>query len=65
MALFGTDRRNKMLVNRPDTYYKHVYFKKIFDGIEIVADIERISKKRAADLPIKAGLSSYLGGKLT
>jgi hypothetical protein len=66
MALFGTDRRNETLVNHPDVYYKHVYFpKQLYDGIMIVAEIEHTSKKQAAELLMKAGPSSYMGGKLT
>jgi hypothetical protein len=66
MALFGIDRRNKMLVNRPDIYYKHVYFtKRLYDGIELVAKIENVNGKKAAELLMKAGLSSYMGAKLT
>lgn len=65
MALFGTERRNETLVNRPDIYYKHVYFpKKLYDGIELVSAIENVNRKQAAELLLKAGLSRYMGEKL-
>jgi cell division protein FtsX len=35
--------------------------KKLCDGIEIVAAIERTSKKQAAELLMKVGLSRYMG----
>jgi hypothetical protein len=36
----------------------------MFDGIEWVARIERVSKKKAARLLIERGFSSWLGEKL-
>jgi len=35
------------------------------DGVELVSAIERISKKDSAEMLMKAGLSSYMGGKIT
>jgi hypothetical protein len=50
----------------PNEYYKHFYFNKtLCDGIELVAAIERTTKKQTAELLMKAGLSSYMGAKLT
>ena len=66
MRLFGTNKPNITRLNRKDDYYKNYYFnKKLSDGIELVALIEHISKKQAAELLMKAGLSSYMGGKIT
>ena len=46
--------------------YKDYYFnKKLCAGIELIVEIERTSKKKAAELLMKAGLSSYMGGNLT
>ncbi len=43
-----------------------MYFtKKLYDGIELVAKIENVNRKKAAELLMKAGLSSYMGAKLT
>jgi hypothetical protein len=66
MGLFGTNKTVNAHELYPNEYYKHFYFKKsLCDGIKIVADIERTSKKQAAELLMKAGLSSYMGAKLT
>jgi hypothetical protein len=65
MGLFGVNKLNVTRLNHKDEYYKNYYFdKKICDSIEIVAAIERTSKKRAADLLMRAGLSKYMGAKL-
>jgi hypothetical protein len=66
MGLFGANKPNVTRVNHKDEYYKNYYFnQKLCNGIKIVADIERTSKKQAAELLMKAGLSSYMGAKLT
>ena len=66
MSLFGTNKSNVTFLNHKDEYYKAYWFnKKLCDGIEIVAAIERTSKKQAADILMRAGLSSYMGAKLT
>jgi hypothetical protein len=66
MGLFGANKPNVTRLNHKDEYYKDYYFnKKLSDGIKLVADIEQCSKKRAAELLMKAGLSSYMGGKIT
>jgi len=65
MRLVGTNKPNITRLNRRDEYYKNYYFdKKLCDGITLAADIEQTSKKRAADLLMRAGLSSYMGDKL-
>jgi hypothetical protein len=62
MGLFGTNKPNVTRVNHKDEYYKNYYFnKKLCTGVELVAKIERTSKKQAAELLMKAGLSSYMG----
>jgi hypothetical protein len=66
MGLFGANKPNVTRLNHKDEYYKDYYFNKKFcDGIELVAKIEQVTKKQAAELLMKAGLSSYMGGKLT
>ena len=65
-GLFGTNKRRNPHKLYPNEYYKNYFFSKpLCDGIELVALIERINKKQAADLLMKAGLSSYMGEKLT
>jgi transposase len=66
MRLFVTKKRNVTRLNRKDDYYRDYYFKKkLSDGIELVAAIERTSKKRAAEMIMSAGFSSYMGEKIT
>jgi len=66
MGLFVTKKRNITFENHPDEYYKNFWLtKKLSDGIELVAQIELVSKKRAAELLVTAGLSSYMGAKVT
>jgi hypothetical protein len=66
MGLFGANKPNVTRLNHKDNYYKNYYFaKNLCDGIEIVAVIERVNKKQAADLLMKTGISSYMGDKLS
>ena len=65
MALFGTKKQLSTYKRHPDAYYKHIWFDKpMFDGIELVAKMERVSKKKAARLLIERGFSSYIGEKI-
>jgi len=62
MALFVTKKRTTTFITRKDEYYKNFWLNKtLCDGIKLVADIESRSKKAAAELLMKAGLSSYMG----
>jgi hypothetical protein len=66
MGLFVTKKPNVTSLNHKDEYYRNYYFpKNLCTGIDLVAKIERTNKKQAAELLMKAGLSSYMGGKLT
>jgi hypothetical protein len=66
MSLFGTQKTQNAHKLYADRYYKNYHLgKPLCDGIELVAKIERKSKKDAAELLMKAGLSSYTGAKLT
>ena len=65
MALFGTKEGVNPHTRYPDAYYKPIWFdKRMFDGIEWVARIERVSKKKAARLLIEEGFRKYIGNKL-
>ena len=64
--LFSTSKPNVTRLNRKDDYYRDYYFnKQLSDGIDLVAAIELTSKKRAAELIMTAGFSSYMGQKIT
>jgi hypothetical protein len=65
MSLFGTKKSVNPRIRYPDAYYKQIFFdKRMFDGIELVAKIERTTKKKAARVLIERGFSSYMGEKL-
>ena len=54
-----------MYLNHQDEYFRNYYFhKKLCIGIDLVAEMERTTKKAAADLLMRAGLSRYMGKKL-
>jgi len=58
MSLFSTKKLQSAHQLYPEKCYKQIYFpKQLYDGIELVAKIERKSKKGAADLLMRAGLS--------
>ena len=66
MGLFGTKKPNITFINRKNEYYRNYYFpKQLCDGIDMVSAVELISKKAAAEMLMKAGLSSYMGEKVT
>jgi len=66
MALFVTKKPNVTRLNHKEEYYRDYYFpQNLCTGIELVAKIEQTSKKQAAELLMKAGLSSYMGRKIT
>ena len=65
MALFAPKKGVNPRILYPNAYYKQIFFdKQMFDGIELVGKIERVSKKQAARLLIERGFSSYMGEKL-
>jgi len=65
IGLFVTKKPNITHLNHKEEYYNAFYFNhKLCDGVKLVADIEGSSKKAAAELLMKAGVSSYLGDKL-
>jgi hypothetical protein len=66
MVLFITKKPNITFLNHKDEYYRDYYFnEKLSNGIELVAQIERVTKKQAAELLMKAGLSSYMGSMIS
>jgi len=66
MGLFVTKKSNVTRLNHKDEYYKNYYFpKNLCDGIELIAATERITKKQAAELLMTAGISSYMGDKIS
>jgi hypothetical protein len=51
MGLFAHPKGVNPRILYGDTYYKQIFFtKQMFDGIELVSKIEKISKKQAAHL---------------
>ena len=66
LGLFGTKKPNITFINRKNEYYRNYYFpKQLCDGIDIVSAVELTSKKAAAEMLMKAGLSSYMGAKIS
>jgi hypothetical protein len=46
MALFGTKEGVNPHTRYPDAYYKPIWFdKRMYDGIELVAKLDKVSKK--------------------
>ena len=65
MSLFGTKSKPSAHKRFPDEYYKSVYLsKKMFDGVELVARVENLSKKKAVEFLLETGFSRYMGDKL-
>jgi hypothetical protein len=65
MALFGTKKGVNPHTRYPDAYYGRVFFDKpMFDGIKLVAKIERTTKKKTAHLLIERGFINYISEKL-
>lgn len=65
MALFAPKKRPSAHQRLPDAYYKPIWFdKKMFDGIQLVAKIEKLSKKKATRFLLEKGFRNYIGEKL-
>jgi len=65
MALLVPKKQVSAHTRYPDAYYKSIYFdKQMFDGIELVAKVERVTKKKAARLLMEEGIRSYAGKNL-
>ena len=65
--LFGSKKRGtNTFMTRKNVYYSSYYFpKQICDGVDMVAAAELTSKKAAAEMLMRAGLSSYIGKKIS
>ena len=65
--LFGSKKRGTTtFITRKNDYYRSYYFpKQICDGVDMVAAVELTSKKAAAEMLMKQGLSKYMGAKLS
>jgi len=59
--LFGTKSRLSPHQRFPNAYFKSVYVSEdVYNGIELVASIEKISVKKAADILLLSGISRYM-----
>jgi hypothetical protein len=64
--LSSNKKPNVTFKNRKEEYYRNYFFsKKLCDGVELIALIERLSKKDAANMLLERGLSAYMGDNLT
>lgn len=65
ISLFDTKKQLATYKRLPYAYHKHVYVpKNLYDGIDLVARIENISKKKATEKLLEAGFSRYMGEKI-
>jgi hypothetical protein len=65
MGIFTTKTPNITRINHKDLYFKNYYFpENLCKGIDIIAQIERTSKIRAASLLMEMGISSYMHQKI-
>ena len=61
MRIFG--KKSKLSPHRrfPHSYYKSVYISKdVYNGIELVAGIEKTSVKKMADMLLEVGIRYYV-----
>jgi len=66
MSLIGVSKSNVTFLNHKDQYYRCYWLpENLCNGIELISQLERTTKKAAAELLIKAGFSSYMGNKIT
>jgi hypothetical protein len=64
-SLFNAPRGNTTRINRPNDYFGNYYFaKNICDGIELIAEYERVTKKAVANKLMAEGLRQYMAGLL-
>jgi hypothetical protein len=64
-AIFGTKNGVNPRIRYPDAYFRAIWFDKpIFDGIEWIAKIERLNKKKAARMLVERGVRSWLADKV-
>jgi hypothetical protein len=64
-ALLGLNKRNVTFLYHRDQYHKAYWLRnQLSDGVELVANIERISRKNAAEMLIEAGLGAYMAKQI-
>jgi hypothetical protein len=64
-GLFIPNKPNVTHINHKDQYFNAYYLpKNLCEGIELVAALEHITKKLAAEMLMTRGFSSYMGEKL-
>jgi hypothetical protein len=64
MSLFGTKKGVNPHTLYPDRYYRRVFLdKQMFDGIQLVARMEKLSDRKAARLLLEKGFSKWMGEK--
>jgi hypothetical protein len=64
-SVFNASKGNTTRINRPNDYFKNYYFSKnICDGIELIAEYERLTRKAVANKLIAEGLRQYMTGLL-
>jgi hypothetical protein len=64
-SVFNASKGNTTRINRPNDYFKNYYFSKnICDGIALIAEDERLTKKAVADKFMAEGLRNYKAGLL-
>lgn len=62
LGIFVPKKPNVTIKNHQDEYFTTVYIhKNMADGISLVANVEKISKKAAAHLLLTRGFSTYMG----
>jgi hypothetical protein len=65
MTLFHRKKKYNLHLTHPDLYFNAFYFtKQMCDGVGIVAESDHTSKKRAAELLMRAGFSVWVANKV-
>ena len=61
-GIFATKKPNVTRLNHKDQYFRSYFFSKgLCNGIELVADQRKCSRKAAAEHLMKTGISLYMG----
>jgi hypothetical protein len=62
MTLFHTKKPNITIKNHPESYYKHVYIEQsLFDGIDFLATLKPVSKKKMTHDLLSKSFSVEIG----
>ena len=66
MALFRRSKKVQCTESRPNEYYKHVYVeKRLYDGIEFLAKVNRTSRRQVCNDLLELGISEYLAREIS